>query len=488
VALSLYNTRTREKQLFEPLSPGRVGMYVCGPTVYDLAHVGNARPVIVFDVLYRLLKMSFEHVRYVRNITDVDDKIIAAADQSGDSIDDITQRTTAAYHEDMDALGALPPDIEPRATDHIPQMIIMIERLIARGNAYEADGHVLFAVATDENYGKLSGRNRDEMIAGARVEVAPYKKDPADFVLWKPSSGSQPGWDSPWGFGRPGWHIECSAMAREYLGMTFDIHGGGRDLVFPHHENEVAQSTCAHDEAEFARYWVHNGFLTVEGEKMSKSIGNILLVRDLLKDAPGEALRLNMLSTHYRQPLDWTEDGVAEARKILDRWYRAAGDEEAKPSDRVVEALDDDLNTPKAIAVLHELANAAASGDKEAAGQLRGGANLMGVLMKSSDAWFKGDEDSGYDISFMNKLAEPLPEIADRVDSQVREALGKWDEMTSEQQGTIHELCVNLLIDYRNLARDHREFQTADTIRDLLLDADIMLEDGPDGTTWRRPA
>jgi cysteinyl-tRNA synthetase len=486
VALSLYNTRTREKQLFEPLSPGRVGMYVCGPTVYDFAHVGNARPVVVFDVLYRLLKTSYEHVRYVRNITDVDDKIIAAAEKTGEKIEDITVRTTDAYHEDMAALGALPPDIEPRATDHVEQMIAMTERLIARGNAYEADGHVLFAVATDENYGKLSGRNRDEMIAGARVEVAPYKKDPADFVLWKPSTGNQPGWDSPWGFGRPGWHIECSAMAREYLGLTFDIHGGGRDLVFPHHENEVAQSTCAHDEAEFARYWVHNGFLTVEGEKMSKSIGNVLLVRDLLTKAPGEALRLNMLSTHYRQPLDWTEEGVSQARKILDRWYRAAGDAEPTTCEAVVDALEDDMNTPKAIAVLHELANAASQGDAVAAGQLRGGANLMGVLLNSADAWFKGSGVVEYDISFMNKLAEPLPEIANRIDSQVTAAIAKWDEMTDEQQGTIYELCINLLIDFRTLAREHREFKTSDIIRDLLLDANITLEDGADGTTWRR--
>jgi cysteinyl-tRNA synthetase len=486
VALSLYNTRTREKQLFEPLSPGRVGMYVCGPTVYDLAHVGNARPVVVFDVLYRLLKTSYEHVRYVRNITDVDDKIIAAAEKTGEKIEDITVRTTDAYHEDMAALGALPPDIEPRATDHVEQMIAMTERLIARGNAYEADGHVLFAVATDENYGKLSGRNRDEMIAGARVEVAPYKKDPADFVLWKPSTGNQPGWDSPWGYGRPGWHIECSAMAREYLGLTFDIHGGGRDLVFPHHENEVAQSTCAHDEAEFARYWVHNGFLTVEGEKMSKSIGNVLLVRDLLTKAPGEALRLNMLSTHYRQPLDWTEEGVSQARKILDRWYRAAGDADPTTCEAVVDALEDDMNTPKAIAVLHELANSASQGDTVAAGQLRGGANLMGVLLNSADAWFKGSGAVDYDISFMNKLAEPLPEIANRIDSQVTAAIAKWDEMTNEQQGTIYELCIKLLIDFRTLAREHREFKTSDIIRDLLLDANITLEDGADGTTWRR--
>ena len=484
MALSLYNTRTREKQLFEPLTPGYVGMYVCGPTVYDFAHVGNARPVVVFDVLYRLLKSIGNDVCYVRNITDVDDKIIAASDKSGEAIDEITARTTDAYHEDMAALGALPPDIEPRATQHIAQMIEMIERLIDRGNAYENDGHVLFAVATDKNYGKLSGRNRDEMIAGARVEVAPYKKDPADFVLWKPSTDKQPGWDSPWGFGRPGWHIECSAMSREYLGDTFDIHGGGRDLIFPHHENEVAQSTCAHDHAQFARYWVHNGFLTVEGEKMSKSIGNILMVRDLLKEQPGEAIRLNMLSSHYRQPLDWTADGVSRARKTLDRWYRAAGDAEPLACEAVVEALEDDLNTPKAIAALHELANAAAQGDSNAAGQLRGGAGLLGILTMDVDAWFKGGDDGEHDVAFLANL----PAIGDGVDGQISELIGNWDGMDGDGQGKAFGQCMALLIDCRNQSRKNKDFQTADTIRDLLQEADIMLEDGPDGTTWRRSA
>jgi len=486
VALVLYNTLAREKQPFEPLTPGRVGMYVCGPTVYDYAHVGNARPAVIFDVLYRLLMQNYEFVRYVRNITDVEDKIIAASDASGEDIDSITARTTQAYHDDMAALGTLPPDIEPRATDHIPQMISMIEKLIERGHAYAADGHVLFAVASDDNYGKLSGRNRDEMIAGARVDVAPYKKDPADFVLWKPSSEAQPGWDSPWGFGRPGWHIECSAMSREYLGLTFDIHGGGRDLVFPHHENEVAQSTCAHDGAQFVRYWVHNGFVTVEGEKMSKSIGNILIVRDILKSFPGEAIRLNMLSTHYRQPLDWTNDGVERARKSLDRWYRAAGDAAPAKCPRVVAALEDDLNTPQAITVMHELSDAALAGDAQAAAELKGAGVLLGLLAQDQEAWFKDAGSDGVNISFMHELHDLLPEVAERIDARVSEVDGTWDQMTPEQRGAVHELCVGLLIDFRNLSREHKDFAAADTIRDLLLKAGILLEDGPDGTTWRR--
>ena len=486
MALVLYNTQAREKQPFEPLTPGRVGMYVCGPTVYDYAHVGNARPNIVFDVLYRLLKSTYEHVRYVRNITDVEDKIIEAAEKSGLTIAEVTSRTTKVFHDDMAALGVQDPDIEPRATDDIPQMVSMIEKLIAKGNAYEAEGHVLFAITSDERYGELSGRNRDEMIAGARVEVAPYKKDPADFVLWKPSTDNQPGWDSPWGRGRPGWHIECSAMAREYLGITFDIHGGGRDLVFPHHENERAQSICAHDGSPFVRYWVHNGFVTVEGEKMSKSIGNILAVREILSRFPGEAIRLNMLSTHYRQPLDWTTEGVERARKSLDRWYRAAGDAEPEVCERVREALEDDLNSPQAIAILHELADEALAGDASAAAQLRGGAQLLGLMNLAESVWFQDGGRDDIDISFMQQLHGPLPEIADRINARVDEAVAKWDDMTVEQRRSIHDLCVNLLIDYRTLAREHKEFNVADSIRDVLEDAGIVLEDGPSGTTWRR--
>ena len=343
-------------------------MYVCGPTVYDFAHIGNARAVVAFDLLYRVLRHEYGagHVRYVRNITDVEDKIIAAARANGEAIDALTRRTTAIFHEDMAALGNLPPDIEPRATEYIPQMIRMIERLIASGHAYAAQGHALFRVASYARYGKLSRRSRADLIAGARVEVAPYKEDPGDFVLWKPSSADQPGWESPWGRGRPGWHIECSAMSEETLGETFDIHGGGLDLIFPHHENEIAQSVCAHAGHPFARYWLHNGMLTVGGSKMAKSEGNFITVRDALAEAPGEVIRLALLITHYRDPLDWTEDRLHQARQTLDRFYRAlltaldrplsrGCESRARCGDRDWQALEDDLNTPLAIAQLHEL-------------------------------------------------------------------------------------------------------------------------------------
>ena len=335
MTLFLHNTLTRRKERFEPLAPDRVGLYVCGPTVYDYAHIGNARPVVVFDVLYRLLKRLYPQVTYVRNITDVDDKIIAAHVETGEPVAAITERTTAAFHDDMAALGALPPDVEPRATAHIAQMIAMIERLIAAGHAYEAEGHVLFDVPSWPEYGCLSRRDRADMVAGARVEVAPYKRDPADFVLWKPSTADQPGWDSPWGRGRPGWHIECSAMSTEYLGETFDIHGGGADLIFPHHENEIAQSTCAHEGRPFVRTWLHNGYLMVEGEKMSKSLGNFYTVHDLLAEFPGEAIRLVLLQTHYRAPLDFTKDALATARITLDRLYGALRDVQAEPAEAV---------------------------------------------------------------------------------------------------------------------------------------------------------
>jgi cysteinyl-tRNA synthetase len=441
VALTLYNTMKRQKEVFEPLVADRVGMYVCGPTVYDWAHIGNARPVVVFDVLYRLLKREYGDVKYVRNITDVDDRIIEASEASGEAIDSVTARTTQAYHDDMAALGALPPDVEPRATGHIAEMIETIETLIANGHAYEAEGHVLFDVASHPPYGELSGRNRDEMIAGARVEVAPYKKDPADFVLWKPSNDDQPGWDSPWGRGRPGWHIECSAMSRKHLGQPFDIHGGGRDLTFPHHENELAQSVCAHD-TEFVRYWIHNGFLTVEGEKMSKSLGNILTVHELLVEFPGEALRLTLMSAHYRQPLDFSRDGVRQAKHTLDRWYRVAdGTTEAGEfPPGVAAALDDDLNTPQAIAEMHALA---AAGD--GAG-LRAAADLLGLLGSSAENWFQGSDDGDADSAHIEDL-----------------------------------------IGRRRAAREARDFAAADRIRDELAAAGIVLEDAPDGyTEWRR--
>ena len=323
--LLLYNTLSRRKEEFAPLDPANVRMYVCGPTVYDLPHIGNARPVIVFDVLYRLLRASYgpAHVRYVRNITDVDDKINAAAKSGGISIRELTERTAAEFHADADALLALPPDAEPRATDYIAGMIAMIELLIAKGHAYEADHHVLFAVGSLADYGRLSRRSRGELIAGARVEVAPYKRDPADFVLWKPSPDDLPGWDSPWGRGRPGWHIECSAMGEALLGETFDIHGGGLDLIFPHHENEIAQSVAAHDGKPLARYWLHNGFVTVNGEKMAKSEGNFVTIRDVLAAAPGEAARYAILTAHYRDPLDWTDERLTQARHALDRFYLA---------------------------------------------------------------------------------------------------------------------------------------------------------------------
>jgi cysteinyl-tRNA synthetase len=367
--LKLYNTRTRQKQEFRPLDPKNVRMYVCGPTVYDYAHIGNARPIIVFDVLFRLLRHLYgpEHVTYVRNITDVDDKINARAAEEGISIRELTERTTAQFHADVAALGCLPPTHEPRATEYVAKpdapmdMIRMIQRLIERGHAYEAQGHVLFAVASDPNYGKLARRSLDEMRAGARVEVAPYKRDPMDFVLWKPSQGAEPGWDSPWGFGRPGWHLECSAMSAALLGETFDIHGGGIDLVFPHHENEVAQSTCAHGTDIMANIWMHNGFLQVEGEKMSKSLGNFITINQLLTEWQGKVwfgteIRLAMLRTHYRQPIDWTFDALIETRKILDKWTEATSKVEAsKVPEEFYAALCDDVNSPACITILHGL-------------------------------------------------------------------------------------------------------------------------------------
>ena len=461
MALTLYNTQTRKKEPFEPLDATSVGMYVCGPTVYDLAHIGNARPIVVFDVLYRLLRSIYgvENVKYVRNITDVDDKINAAAKESGEPISAITARTTQAFHDDIAELNALPPDVEPRATDHIAEMVEIIETLIASENAYEKDGHVLFHVPSDPGYGKLSHRDRDEMVAGARVEVAPYKRDPADFVLWKPSADDLPGWDSPWGRGRPGWHIECSAMSRKHLGVTVDIHGGGADLIFPHHENEVAQSECSCPGHDFVRHWVHNGFLSVNGEKMSKSLGNFITIRQALEGAPGEVLRLMMLSTHYRKPLDWTEDGVEQARTRLDRLYRVlskAGNlSEARQTamsldgDTLSNAILDDLNTPLA---LSELERRADDLSKMSAEELRdslpgflANADLLGILQKDPEAWFKGGEAE-------SDVGQIEAQIALRLE-----------------------------------ARKAKDFAAADNIRDALAENGIILEDRPDGSTdWRR--
>ena len=401
MALALYNSLTHSKQPFRPIDAANVRMYVCGPTVYDYAHIGNARAVTVFDLLYRVLRHEYGdgHVKYVRNITDVEDKIIDAARAKGESIEALTQRTADIFHQDMAALGNLSPDVEPRATTHIPQMIAMIEKLIAGGHAYAAQGHALFRVASFQGYGKLSRRSRKEMVAGARVEVAPYKQDPGDFVLWKPSTPDQPGWDSPWGRGRPGWHIECSAMSETHLGPHFDIHGGGIDLVFPHHENEIAQSVCAHGGEQFVNFWVHNGFLSVDSTKMSKSLGNFVTVRDALGKAPGEIIRLALLMTHYRDPLDWTEERLREAEATHGRLYRALSvggfESETKPSasesaiQAVVNALSDDLNTHEALGNLRSLADAIYKTTDVAErnilkGALKRGGSLLGVLEREN--------------------------------------------------------------------------------------------------------
>ncbi|UCG74494.1 MAG: cysteine--tRNA ligase [Chromatiales bacterium] len=459
VSLSLYNTLTRSKEPFEPAADGQVTMYVCGPTVYSFPHIGNARPAVVFDVLSRVLRRRYA-LTYARNITDIDDKINAAAAEEGVSIDVIAARYTEAYHQDMAALGALPPDVEPRATDHVEAMIAMIQALIDTGHAYPAEGHVMFRVASYADYGRLSRRDQRELLAGARVEVAPYKEAPGDFVLWKPSTDDLPGWDSPWGRGRPGWHIECSVMADRHLGRTIDIHGGGNDLIFPHHENEIAQSTCAHGGAEFARVWVHNGFVNVDHTKMSKSLGNVILVRDLLGQAPGEAVRLALLSAHYRQPLDWTGDVLVEARRKLDRLYRALRDadgwqstwQQAAPDDAFLDALEDDLNTPRALAALFDLArdlNRCDDPERRAdiAARLRASAELLGLLSADPEAWCRGG-------------AESAGEDAE----------------------------IEALVAARQAAREQRDFAEADRIRDELTGRGILIEDGPDGARWRRAA
>jgi cysteinyl-tRNA synthetase len=470
LGLVLYNTLTRKKEPFEPDDPKSVRMYVCGPTVYDFAHVGNARPVVVFDVLFRLLQRIYgkKYVTYVRNITDIDDKIIKAAAENNEPIANLTARTEQAFHEDMDALGALPPTHEPRATQHIPGMIVMIERLIESGHAYEAEGHVLFGVGTKSDYGKLSRRDRDEMIAGARVEVAPYKKDPADFVLWKPSAPDQPGWESPWGRGRPGWHLECSAMSEALLGETFDIHGGGLDLVFPHHENEIAQSECAHGGAPFVRFWLHNGYVTVEGEKMSKSLGNFFTVRQLLEEGHrGEAIRLALLSAHYRQPLDFSRDALKSAKHTLDRFYTALREvREIEPaenpvSEEITSALEDDLNTPLALTALHESAtalNKAARASEKARlkGALLAGGAELGLLQADAEDWLKGRI------------------IEEHVALGVTARIGIETEIE-------HKIAA------REAARQAKNFAEADRIRAELEAKGVILEDKPGGKTeWRR--
>jgi cysteinyl-tRNA synthetase len=461
--LKLYDTLTREKRLFRPLDPAHVRMYVCGPTVYDFAHIGNARPLIVFDVLYRLLRHLYgaEHVKYVRNVTDVDDKINVRAAERGVSIRDLTEQTYRNFKEDVAALGCLPPDVEPRATEHIEEMKLLIERLMAEGHAYVAEEHVLFSVASMPEYGRLSKRPLDEMIAGARVEVAPYKRDAMDFVLWKPSKAGEPAWPSPGGIvtpGRPGWHIECSAMSWKHLGETFDIHGGGIDLMFPHHENEIAQSRCAFHTPMMAQHWMHNGFLQVEGEKMAKSAGNFVTIRELLADWPGEVLRLNMLKTHYRQPMDWTVRGLEESTRTLSDWRRPLTNSHMsfieqnrsyyathQPSIHMMEALQDDLNTPAAIADLHRLSKSTGHGESE-----RLFASLRTLGLTSFD-----------DMAKIQELEHP----SNRLDATSRSI-------------------VETKIALRTAARKAKNFAESDRIRDELAAMGVVLKDSKDGTTW----
>ena len=458
MTIRVFNTLSKRKEDFVPGDPERVTLYACGPTVYNYAHIGNARPAVVFDLLQRVLQRRYPTVVYARNITDVDDKINTASAEQNVPIDVISARYTAAYHEDMAALGVGLPSVEPRATQHIAQMIEMIGQLIGGGHAYEAEGHVLFAIESFDAYGVLSRREADEMIAGARVEVAPYKRHPGDFVLWKPSVDPQPGWDSPWGWGRPGWHLECSVMAATHLGETIDIHGGGQDLVFPHHENEIAQSVCAHGGKPFARYWMHNGFVTVDRQKMSKSLGNTLIVHELLKAHPGETLRYLLLSAHYRQPLDWSGEAIRQAQRTLDRMYAVLRDALARcgelapaeqPNDALVGALEDDLNTPEALAELNRLARALGGAEdpgeaRRLGGELLAGGVLLGLLCTDPDTWFQG-EGTGEDDA--------------TIDAMVRE---------------------------RDEARQNRDFERADRIRDALTGQGIVLEDGAGGTRWRR--
>ena len=458
MSLTLYNTQARAKQAFEPLDPARVTMYVCGPTVYNRVHIGNARPAVVFDTLFRVLQQLYPQVIYARNITDIDDKIMKAADELGEPIEAISQRFAQAYFEDMTALNNLVPTLQPHATEHLPQMIAMVETLIEAGHAYEAEQHVLFAVESMADYGKLSNRSLDDMLAGARVEVAPYKRYAGDFVLWKPSADDEPGWDSPWGRGRPGWHLECSAMIETHLGETIDIHGGGRDLVFPHHENEVAQSRCAHGGKDFVRYWMHNGYINIDGEKMSKSLGNFKLVHDLLQHYAGETLRFAILSAQYRSELNFGVDLLDQAKATLDTLYgalRSAESIEAIAPDNLAsepafQALLDDLNTPVAIRELHGMARALHQAQGEEAGRLKGrllacGA-VMGLLQQSPQQWFQ-------------------------------QAAGG---------GQIEAAQIEALIAERQQAKLDKDYGRAEEIRAELAAEGVVLEDSREDTSWRR--
>ena len=449
--LQIYDTFSNEKKLFEPIDPSNVRMYVCGPTVYDFPHVGNARPVIVFDLLFRLLRRIYgvDNVTYVRNITDVDDKIITAASENNEDIKSLTERTIKFFHDDANYIGALEPTFEPKATDYINDMIDIISSLIEKDYAYVSEDNVLFSASKFSKYGQLSGKNLEEMLAGSRVEGESFKRSSSDFVLWKPSKSSEPGWDSPWGKGRPGWHIECSAMSEKLLGKNFDIHGGGQDLIFPHHENEIAQSECANNE-KFANFWLHNGFVNVEGNKMSKSEGNFVTVNQLKQKYQGEVIRLAMISTHYRQPLNWTENNLIECKKTLDKWYQLISEnnfsfDNEKISSEVINALEDDLNTPKAISVLHQLYKDCKSNDRNTVETFLSSANFLGILMHTSSEWLS------------------------------------W----GKEKLSIDEKQIELLISERKSARDNGNFEKADKIRNDLEHKGILLEDNEGKTTWR---
>ena len=452
MSLNLYDTFSNSKKKFEPIDPKNIRMYVCGPTVYDYPHVGNARPVIVFDILFRILQNVYgtEHVTYVRNITDVDDKIINASQENNEDINELTSRTINYFHTDAKYIGAMEPSFEPRATDHIDEMINIIETLIEKNYAYVAENNVLFSSTKFSKYGSLSGKNLEEMIAGSRVDVESYKQEASDFILWKPSKDNEPGWDSPWGKGRPGWHIECSAMSEKLLGKTFDIHGGGQDLIFPHHENEIAQSECANGE-KFANYWVHNGFVTVEGSKMAKSDGNFVTVNELKEKYQGEVIRLTMILTHYRQPLNWTNDNLQESKKTLDKWYQYFSEVDFKPDlsvkidENVMNALNDDMNTPQAIAELHKLFKNCKSDDQDSLNQFLISAQFLGLMNDEPSQWL---------------------------------SWGKENIIVDQNK-------IESLITQRNTARANKDFAEADRIRDELENLGIVLEDKGTETTWK---
>ena len=458
MGLKVYNTATRKKEAFQPMDPEHIKMYVCGPTVYNLIHIGNARPAVAFDVLFRVLQQEYPKVTYARNITDIDDKIMQAAAASGEVIADFAARYANEYRADTEALGTLQPTIVPRATDHIPQMLSMVARLIDKGNAYEAEGHVLFNVQSMKNYGALSNHSLKDLLDGARVEVAPYKRYAGDFVLWKPSAGAEPGWDSPWGYGRPGWHLECSAMIETHLGDTIDIHGGGRDLIFPHHENEVAQSCCAHDGRAYVRYWMHNGYVNIAGEKMSKSLGNFRTVRELLTRYPGEVIRFALLSAQYRSELDFSHELLEQSRASLDSLYgflRDNDDVDVTPdiditSEPVYRALLDDLNTPVAISELYALSKSLASASQEEKNRLKStllkAAGLLGILQQDPDHWFQQTEGA--------------------------------EGLSAEE--------IEQFIEKRQRARRDKNYARADEIRQHLEEQAVLLEDSREGTRWKR--